>query len=1557
MIRVSRLSASGSKQHAAQDQSDNRLRRHRKINDPVAGAWAGALAAFVLGKILEIALLFLRFFLRARSRLRSADAPGLVSFILRCLLKASPVRPYVRRSAGNRTFHGQLVGPSDKLVVVTSQSHESPTLIADRYRVEKTLGKGGMAIVYQVRDGSTGKKMALKRLRPLGTELKLEKATRLFEHEYYTLSQLAHPRVIAVYDYGLDDEGPFYTMELLEGGALRERSPLPWREACSIMIDICSALSLLHSRRQVHRDLTPRNVHCTLDGKAKLIDFGAMVPMGPSKQIVGTPAFTAPEVVYSQALDARTDLYSLGATGYFALTGRNAYAASSFDNLRTHWRSPPRPPSAFRKEVPKNLDHLVMSLLNLDVLSRPGSAAEVMERLSAIAGLTVDEQLVASQSYLSTPVLAGRNEQVARIRKLMFRALKGRGGTVMIEGDEGVGRSRFLDACVLEGKLVGANVLRIEASDKNTGDWGAVLTALLQLLDAAPELVLETIAAYLPVIGHISDDLLGRLELARTWTSRAVEGDPWQRFPSSLPPPENAPGHAARGATGDNNEPAGDETPDDPRAEVWDRGRSVPPPANRNLVELEPFESPHHLRPRLQSALRDFLLEIGSRRCLVLAADDLHALDEPSAAFLAYLAHHIADQRIVLLATARTGATRASKGMLKLLSESGLSVKLRNLTLENTETLLGSVFGDAPNLKLLADRLFTMTEGNPRAIMQIAQALVDQGVVRYETGTWTLPSRMDAKEFPETLGEVIRIRIRILGEAARQLAQAMALSPEQSFSFEECRLLTEHGDSARTMRYLDELIASKVLSTDREFYTVSHRGWVDELGRDLDADKRRLLHLRLATVFEARPQEGFRVAQHLLHGGEEERALDTLLRINQENRERFEKSAEHRYAYVQSLPRTWVETYQALRGVCTRLGRPKHQVFWLHRDFVNQSIVKDASNKESLVALTDVLYDLCGLKAYHDLPDSMEPSERLKRALDICQQRYDAASDDDKIIPPFEAIVRIVQAVVLAIKVAGTAFDHALIAGMPSLEPLLPLSPALWVAEVNRKSTEHITAARYEEARKGYLAIIERMAQPDRAGLDESRYGFINLSVMYAVGAIEASMGLASCLKWANAIETNPAFSVNAYRIRMVYYVRLGLNRKAEQCKREIELLQIRNSPIQYFEGTHLFTEILVYASSGDLMKAKQTLAEIETMASVFETWQPVLWYARGEYQRLRGDYESAAREHRKVLEATSAGQHIVWPSSAGSLVRALIDLDRADEAVETGRELLQLAEASGLDIASTYVRTALSLAEAAVSDFESAVSHAEYEIDNFKAHGTIGINLGAAYETRARIAIAMADEKAFRSYARLCFAEYRVEENACLTAKYDKLVADGLDAGMQVSVESATALPAKSRDGGDGTGGLVDLITECRGPEERAEAALRFLVEQGGATAGFLYTVQKDGPSLSAALGGQPFPVDLDSMVRQYLDAEIEGSGDITVTTHDLEPPSETKAQWSEYREGLFRPALLGHDTEQGFAITGLAVLVLEPDAEITLSGEAIESISRSLFDAGDVATMYAAI
>jgi hypothetical protein len=369
-----------------------------------------------------------------------------------------------------------------------------PTLMAGRYRVQALLGRGGMASVYRAVDGVSGRELAIKQCLFRSDTREGRELCALFEREFHLLAQLTHPRVIEVYDYGIEGGCPYYTMELLDGGDLRELSPLPWQRVCALMYDVCSSIALLHSRRFVHRDISPRNVRCTRAGSAKLIDFGAAVPMGVAPHIVGTPAFLAPEVLARGALDARVDLFAIGATCYFALTGEAPYDAQHLPELSAAWSRAPRRLSLMAPDVPAALDALVMSLISLDPAQRPRSAFEVMQQLAAVAELPHSESLDVSQAYLSAPATVGRDRELDALRrKLAAIAADGGGSSTLVVADSGGGRTHLLDAAALIGKTAGACVLR-GGADASGRPFAAAQALLTQLCEHVPADVLAQAA-------------------------------------------------------------------------------------------------------------------------------------------------------------------------------------------------------------------------------------------------------------------------------------------------------------------------------------------------------------------------------------------------------------------------------------------------------------------------------------------------------------------------------------------------------------------------------------------------------------------------------------------------------------------------------------------------------------------------------------------------------------------------------------------------------------------------------------------------------------------------------------------------------------------------------------------------------------------------------------------------------------------------------------------------------------------------------------------------------
>src|SRR5437868_10160914 len=185
-------------------------------------------------------------------------------------------------------------------------------MLQGRYRSTGVLGQGGMGTVYRVEDTSTGQRLALKRLAEPATE-----RDRLrFRREFHTLSQLRHPSIVEAHEFGVDGDGLYYTMELLEGADLHELGLLPLDRALDVLLQMASALAFLHARRLVHRDVATRNIRLGAGGRAKLIDFGILATAGASAEVAGTPPYVAPECFRGLPLDHRADLFALGALAY-----------------------------------------------------------------------------------------------------------------------------------------------------------------------------------------------------------------------------------------------------------------------------------------------------------------------------------------------------------------------------------------------------------------------------------------------------------------------------------------------------------------------------------------------------------------------------------------------------------------------------------------------------------------------------------------------------------------------------------------------------------------------------------------------------------------------------------------------------------------------------------------------------------------------------------------------------------------------------------------------------------------------------------------------------------------------------------------------------------------------------------------------------------------------------------------------------------------------------------------------------------------------------------------
>jgi serine/threonine-protein kinase len=271
-----------------------------------------------------------------------------------------------------------------------------------QYRLIQKVGEGGMGEVFLAEHALLKRPCALKQIKGSASSDPL--AVARFEREVQSAARLAHPNTIEIFDYGRTVDGTFYyVMEYLRGMSLadllRECGPLPPGRVVYLFRQVCAGLAEAHGLGMVHRDLKPGNVFVAVRGGewdvAKILDFGLVkltgdpgaAPLTTDMVVSGTPPFMAPEQAAGErTLDARADLYALGAVMYCALTGRPPFEGNNpFAVMMAHARDPVTPLRALRPEVPGDLEQVVLCCLFKRPEDRYQSSEAVGEALAACA--------------------------------------------------------------------------------------------------------------------------------------------------------------------------------------------------------------------------------------------------------------------------------------------------------------------------------------------------------------------------------------------------------------------------------------------------------------------------------------------------------------------------------------------------------------------------------------------------------------------------------------------------------------------------------------------------------------------------------------------------------------------------------------------------------------------------------------------------------------------------------------------------------------------------------------------------------------------------------------------------------------------------------------------------------------------------------------------------------------------------------------------------------------------------------------------------------------------
>ena len=617
-----------------------------------------------------------------------------------------------------------------------------------RYAVLKKLGEGGKGIVFKARDTSLNRVVAIKMLKnPVTTG---EAYTR-FITEAQSVAKLNHPNIVSIHDIGKEDEKPFFVLEFVEGQSLRDLIETYPEGRCDIPtvlrvgIDVCNALQYAHSQGILHRDVKPENIMITEEGVAKLMDFGLAKMLGQPRQtqegvIVGTVAYVAPEIALGKGADARSDLYSLGAVLYEAVTGKPPFLGEDpVKIIFSHIHDYPVSPDRLNPKVPNALAECVMKLLEKDPTKRYQSAADLLKVLRDIAEESLREAVLPTQKpVLVVPSprplarkeiqLIDRVEEMNRLKEAVDRAVRGEGSLLFLRGEAGIGKTRLTRELGAYARLRGMNVLygRCPALLTMTGIppyilWSEVIRDYLQA---------STAEQLYRVIGFYPGEV------------------------SKLVP------------------------------ELGQRLRAIP-----QSMQIDP----EHERDRLFEAVSQFITNVSKEAPLLVVLDDLQWTDQSSLLLMHYLARGVSRERLLLVGAYRDSEVDEKHPLSPVLTELNRerllqAVPLKRMSLDHASEMIKQILEQDEVPKEFCQLVYQKTEGNPFFVEEVMNSLMEQELIFREGNRWKIKD-VSRIEFPETVRGVVKSRIGRLDDECRNLL-SMASFVGYDFSVEALRGVT-----------------------------------------------------------------------------------------------------------------------------------------------------------------------------------------------------------------------------------------------------------------------------------------------------------------------------------------------------------------------------------------------------------------------------------------------------------------------------------------------------------------------------------------------------------------------------------------------------------------------------------------------------------------------------------------------------------------------------------------------------------------------------------------------
>ena len=716
-------------------------------------------------------------------------------------------------------------------------------LIEQRYRVIAPIGAGGMGTLYRVADVGRGSdEVALKMVKLNLAGISAEELLRQFQREFQLLTQLQHPNLVQVYNYGATAGGDFfYTMEYIAGRDLAKgMQGMDLEELLPIMVQICRALGYLHAREVMHGDLKPANV--LLSGaQVKIVDFGLAHDLrfeGDSPAYI-TPFYAAPEVGKGRSVDGRADLYSLGAMLYEGIVGETPAFMVGAERLI---RMTLRERLASQTSIPAGIDEVVRRLLAKDPHQRYSSANQVIAALNLTTSSTYElETRETASSYALRARFLGRDSELDQLRDIWKQAKVGQAGLMLIGGESGVGKTRLVEELEVEVELSGARVIWgqcLEIGGSAYQPWREVLRVLLRYVESVESLDLKRVG---PVLGAIMPEL---------WSRPYMVG---------LSPPAELEPQAAQ------------QRLNDAILQVLRIAAQTRP----TLVVIDDAHWGDEASLEMVRYLGRVLGNHGLLVCVTYRSDEV--------------------------AKAISEVDTDAHMLVELDGEPVERILLETLPAEETQQLVRSMLGLAELPAELMQRVQDTTSGNTFFVQELIRSLAEEGQVLQRTvAGWQVDqTALQTAQLPGSIQQVVWRRLEQLSEAARQVLSYAAVV---GTLFWEGAIAQVGGTvagadwvraalSEALERELVVLRDETTFAGERE-YLFAKPAMREVSYESLEQEPRRESHARVADWLMKRPDEQIDehlglIAEHLQGAGQIEQAVIYLRRAGEQAAAQF----------------------------------------------------------------------------------------------------------------------------------------------------------------------------------------------------------------------------------------------------------------------------------------------------------------------------------------------------------------------------------------------------------------------------------------------------------------------------------------------------------------------------------------------------------------------------------------------------------------------------------------------------------------------------------------------